>query len=386
MKILRIIPSMNPITGGPPQGIRQITPYLQNLGIETKIVSLDSQEDQFLINEKLDIDAIGPGYSKLNYSKRLKLYLENNILKYDAVFIHCIWLFHSYTTISAFNKLQKKNNTEMPKLYLIPHGMLDPWFQKSSSRKLKALRNEIYWRLFEKKVINSVDAILFTCQKELELARTTFSGYNPKSEINIGYGIIDPLSNFKENKDATPKSPYFLFLSRIHQKKGLDLLINAYEKCLKKTNLPNLVIAGPGEESEYGLKLKNHIKTSSILNSKIQFVGMLNGNKKWNSIINCEAFILTSHQENFGISVVEALSCGIPVIISNQVNIHEEINDNGAGIICELNVDSISESLLIFSKINNEQINNMKINARECFEKNFDVKQISMKLFQLLIN
>ena len=74
----------------------------------------------------------------------------------------------------------------------MPHGMLDPWFQRDKSRRVKAVRNWFYWWLVERGVVNAADALLFTCQQELELARTTFGGYRPKREMDVGYGIAEP--------------------------------------------------------------------------------------------------------------------------------------------------------------------------------------------------
>src|SRR5690606_7615204 len=142
---------------------------------------------------------------------------------------------------------RKKQGLSVPNVYVMPHGMLDPWFQRDKSRRIKALRNEIYWRLVEKKTVNKADGLLFTCQQELLLARETFKGYKPIQELNIGYGIQAPPVYIEQSMPpALADKPYWLFLSRIHPKKGVDLLIHAYEKlCLQNGSVPDLVIAGP---------------------------------------------------------------------------------------------------------------------------------------------
>ncbi|MFN3590544.1 MAG: glycosyltransferase, partial [Spirosomataceae bacterium] len=188
------------------------------------------------------------------------------------------------------------------------------WFQRAPSRRWKALRNEVYWALVERQVVNEADGLLFTCQQELELARTTFWGYRPKQEINVGYGILPPPACTEEITQAFQHPrPYFLFLSRIHEKKGVDILITAYQN-LRKENptlaIPDLVIAGPGLESTYGQKVQELVQDAYKEN--ISFVGMLSGDSKWGALYGCDAFVLPSHQENFGIAVVEALACGKP--------------------------------------------------------------------------
>src|SRR5690606_21760746 len=134
---------------------------------------------------------------------------------------------------------------------------------------------------------------------------------------------------------------YLLYLSRIHQKKGVDLLINAYAEIIKseehkkiKRDFPKLVIAGPGMDSNYGKDLKLLVEENNLGDS-IFFPGMLSGDAKWLAFYNADAFILPSHQENFGIAVVEALACKIPVLISNKVNIWRENEKEAAGFRSE---------------------------------------------------
>jgi glycosyltransferase involved in cell wall biosynthesis len=254
----------------------------------------------------------------------------------------------------------------------MPHGMLDPYFQNAPERKWKAFRNEILWRFTEKKCINAADAIFFTCQEEMRLASSTFKGYQPQKTINIGYGVQTPPENTIELKQAfEQKCPniqgkqYWLFLSRIHQKKGVDLLINAYNLIVSiNPNVPDLVIAGP-IESDYA---KQMIALSSN-NNKIHFPGMLQGAEKWGAFYNCEAYLLPSHQENFGIAIVEAMACQKPVVISNYINIWKEIEvGNGGWILNELNEVKILDILLEISNLSNPELIQKGLFAYETFE------------------
>jgi len=215
--------------------------------------------------------------------------------------------------------------------------MLDPYFQKAGSRKLKALRNEIYWKLLENKVINRANGILFTCEEELLLARTTFSNYRPQREINVGYGIQPPpayqpamCQAFAAKVPSWNGEPHLVFLSRIHPKKGVDLLIKAYLQLEEEVEkLPQLIIAGPGLDGEFGKEMQAMASPSP----NIYFPGMLSGDAKWGAFYTSEAFVLPSHQENFGIAVAEALACAKPVLISDKVNIWREIAQENAGIV-----------------------------------------------------
>ncbi|MDE3741484.1 glycosyltransferase [Maribacter polysaccharolyticus] len=336
MKILRIIPSMDPRQGGPCQGIRNAVPELQKLGVLNEIVCLDDPGSGYLGKDPFQIHALGKSKNPWNYNKALIPWLLAHFHRFDAVIIHGLWQYHSHATIKAILSFRKYSATS-PKVYVMPHGMLDPYFQKAKERRLKALRNVIYWKVFENKVVNEADGVLFTCEDELLLARTTFPNYKPKREVNVGYGIQPPpeyqptmREAFAEKVPQWNGKPYFIFLSRVHPKKGVDLLIKAYLQLEKDLgDIPQLIIAGPGLEQPYGAAMQELAADSS----NILFPGMLGGDAKWGAFYESEVFVLPSHQENFGIAVVEALACAKPVLISDKVNIWREIEKGNGGIV-----------------------------------------------------
>ncbi len=394
MKVLHIIPSMNPKFGGPSQGIRNYEYGLRGKNVERHIVCFDNIEDvKSWDNSTLIIHPLGESKNVWKYNKKFATWLTTNVENYDAIIINGLWLYHSYKTIQIINSLKKQEITT-PKVFIMPHGMLDPWFQKSPTRRLKALRNEIYWRIIEKQVINSADAILFTCAEELELAKQAFKGYNPKKTVNVGYGIAEPpiytpLMDIALKKEWTKfyEKNYWLFLSRINVKKGIDILIEAYKHLLLEVHsddVPDLVIIGPGIESDFGQSVLSLVNESISLQKKIHFVGMLKGDAKWGALYNCEAFILPSHQENFGIVIAEALACAKPVLISNKVNIWHEIKQSGSGLICEDNSSSILNMLKEFYDLNKEEKKAMSINARSAFETLFEVSKTADQLINAI--
>jgi len=386
---------MDPVTGGVSQGLRNSIPEWDKHGHSTQIVCLDSPDAEYLKEEILPILCLGPAKTPWQYSNKLHPWLIENLSDFDVVIVEGIWQYHSYAVFKVIREL-KALKVKFPKFYIMPHGMLDPYFQKAESRKLKALRNEIYWRLIESKCINSADALLFTCQEELLLARTTFKGYNPKNELNVGFGIPNIPSYTEEMKNAffrlshlNENEKYFLFLSRIHPKKGADILIKVYIDLIKHSNLPlnewpSLIIAGPGLETEYGKDLIKLV-VNNQLEKKIIFTGMLSNDSKWGAFYDAEAYILCSHQENFGISVVESLACSKPVIISNKINIWREIDASAAGIICDDNEASLKLALLKWFELNNEQKNEMGKNALESYTKYFHVKSACEKMIESIL-
>jgi hypothetical protein len=195
LKILHIIASANPKSGGPIQGIRNYESEIINYISERHVVCFEEREEIALWDfpNSLKIVALGKSKTRWQFNAQYVAFLKKEAHQYNIIIVNGLWSYHSYATIKAISWL-KKNEPELkqPKVFIMPHGMLDPWFQKDKSRRWKAFRNYIYWYLIEKNVVNSADGLLFTCEEELLLARTTFSGYNPKKEHNIGYGIEAP--------------------------------------------------------------------------------------------------------------------------------------------------------------------------------------------------
>lgn len=389
MKVLRVISTMNPTSGGPCQGIRNSIPELEKLGVHNEVVCLDVPEADFIGLDNLTIHAIGEGKGPWFYHKALLPWLLANLSRFDVVIIHGLWLYSSYAVRVAMRRIESNHKRKaIPKVFVMPHGMLDPWFQRAKGRKLRAVRNFLYWKLIESAVVNNADGILFTSEEELRLARQPFRPYNPKREWNVGYGIVPPPAYrpamqraFKEVCPEVGDEPYLLFLSRIDIKKGVDLLISAYLSLKKEGyELPTLVVAGPGKDSPYGTEVQ---KLASE-DKNVLFPGMLTGDAKWGAFYGCEAFILPSHQENFGIAVVEALACSKPVLISNQVNIWGEIVKEGGGLARLDTVDGVKDLLISwtnFSAIEKLEITNK---ARKIYEKHFTIEQAAERLVAVL--
>lgn len=387
IKILRVISSMHPSNGGPCQGIRNAIPYFQKTGITTEVVCMDDENSDYSITDNFIIYKVGNGKTSYQHQPELLKWLKNNILNYDFVIVHGLWQYHNYAVQKTI-KLQKQQNLKTPKVIIMPHGMLDPYFQKATDRKWKALRNELVWTLIEKNCINQADAVFYTCEEEMRLAATTFKSYSPKKTFNVGYGIQKPPENKESLKEDFYKmypeiknKKYLLFLSRIHEKKGVDLLINAYNELFQKNkDLPDLVIAGP-TASEYAQQMI--VLASS--NPKIHFSGMLTGNAKWGAFYNCEAYLLPSHQENFGIAIVEAMACKKPVLITNNVNIWSEIYEGGGGWIINLEEkNALKNTLLEIINQSEVELRDKGVNAFKTYQNKFHIETCAKKFIETL--
>jgi glycosyltransferase involved in cell wall biosynthesis len=400
MKILHITSQMDPEKGGISQGIRTMIEGLNKLGAHSEVVTLDQPGAAFFKDEVIIIHTPGAGKGPWFYNAKLGQWLKANMDRFNAVIIHGLWLYHGYAAWKAVRLLNNHSNRlknkkkDAPTLFVMPHGMLDPYFQLAEGRKLKAIRNRAYWKLIEGKIINQADGLLFTCEMEKQLARKPFSPYQPKRENVVGLGVAEPPAFISEMHKAflekcteLGNNSYFLFLSRIHEKKGVDLLINAYKKIIEQypgKNIPKLVIAGPGLETLYGDKIQKLILESPELMASVFFPGMLKGNAKWGAFYGCSAFVLPSHQENFGVAVVEAMACSKAVLISNQINICSEIETHNAGIVAEDTPEGTRSLLEKWEQLTSDEKQVMGLQARDCFEKKFAMVPAAKRLLNAL--
>lgn len=389
MKVLRITLSLDPVQGGVAQAVRCTVPRLREANADCEVVTLDSPDASFIKGDAFKVYALGPASSPWRYSAALLPWLMDNLPSYDAVIIDGLWTYCSHATLKAVKELRAAGKVRVPRLYVMPHGMLDPYFQRDPGRRLKAIRNWFYWKALESSVVNEADGILFTCEQELLLAREPFKPYHPKKEYNVGLGIEEPplrsedmFGSFMTSCPQLKGSPYFLFISRIHEKKGVDILVKAYAKT-RRDNSPKLVIAGPGIETPYGQEVSREVKALGLEN-EIFFPGMLQGSAKWGAFYGCVAFCLPSHQENFGIAVVEALACSRPVLISDQVNIWREIQERGGGLVSADNADAYAKSFEQWYALTAQQRSDMTHGARAAFENHFSIVPASKKLAEVL--
>jgi glycosyltransferase involved in cell wall biosynthesis len=385
MKLLNVISSMNPCNGGPSEAIRSLSPHLSRLGNVVETVCFDDPSSDYLAKDIVKIHALGAGLSSWCYSPALQPWLAENLPRFDAVILNGLWQFPGF----SLSRISVRPG--MPSYFIFPHGMLDPWFQRAKSRRVKALRNWFYWRLIESKVIRGAEALFFTCSEEMRLAQETFSPYEPKRQISVGFGVSEPpiyedsmTEAFERKCPEVSGRPYFLFLGRIHPKKGLDILIQAYAASYQtNSNIqrkpPCLVIAGPGLETDYGRNMMDLAK-KACPDNQVFWPGMLTGNAKWGAVYNTEAFVLTSHQENFGIAVAEALACKTPVLISNKVNIWREIEQDRAGLVEDDTLAGARELFRRWESLSFGDRQTMKNSARFSHTNRFGIAQIAGRL------
>jgi glycosyltransferase involved in cell wall biosynthesis len=280
--------------------------------------------------------------------------------------VNGIWQYHSVATWRALRDLK------IP-YFVFTHGMLDPWFK--SKYPMKHLKKILYWYCAEKKVLRDARAVLFTSEDERRLARMSFKPYDVTEEV-VAYGTSSPPD------DAHRLKEILLFLSRIHEKKGCDLLIEAFANVAYLDPTLHLVIAGP-DRSGLSVDLRNRAQCLGI-EKRVSWPGMIRGDMKWGAFHASQAFILPSHQENFGIAVAEALACGKPVLISDKVNIWREIEARDAGFVASDTIDGTEKNIRRFFSLNETERDKMGTCARELFCSRFTVDAMALDLIRVL--
>lgn len=380
MKFLRVIATLDPRHGGPAAGLRAITPELATLGHETTFACLDAPERAENFRMQAHIEALGPARGGYAYSPKLGPWLRRNAERFDAVFVHGLWQHHGRVVHAALA------GTPVP-YFVFPHGMLDPWFRRTYP--LKHVKKWIYWQLCERRVLRDAAAVFFTCDEERRLARASFRPYTCNERV-IAYGTAgpadEPAAQIASWRAAVPElggRPFWLFLGRIHPKKGVDLLLRAYGEHAASVagSPPALVIAGPSADAAYRASLER-IAATLPAGCRVIWPGMLEGSCKWGALRSAEVFILPSHQENFGLAVVEALAVGTPVLISRKVNIWEEIESEGAGLVDTDDLAGTVRLLVRWQALSFADRTLMSRAASNLFTQRYEIGRVARSLVQ----
>jgi len=391
MKILRIIISLDPAGGGPGEGVRRLTDALSRVGHTQEIVVLDDPEASFLKDFPGTIHALGKSgrrlpqgsgkiWERYGFTAGAVKWVKENRDRYDAVIVSGLW---NYGTVLGRLGL---SGYKKPVLVFI-HGMLAPWLREFNS-PIKHWSKQLMWLANEGVLLNRADRVLFTSEEEKISARGQFWPYNINERV-ISYGTDDApkpseyFENIFRDKISELKDrKFFLFLSRIYPKKGCDLLIDSFAKIANENPDIDLVMAGP-DQIGWTKELKSQALNLGVSN-RIHWPGMLTGDLKWGAYHSCEAFVLPSHHENFGIVVAEAMSCGKPLLISNKINIWRETEEDGASIVEDdtaIGTDNLFKKYLAMS---DDDKLLMGSNARNSFLKRFHIDNVVNDLVCLI--
>jgi len=377
MKLVHVLPTLNPASGGPTEYVRQVVPAVMAAGHHVEALTLDRPQAPWLSGLPFPVHAMGPSWGKYGYTPRLVPWLRENAGRYDVVIIHGMWQYHCF---GAWRALRHR----VPYV-VFTHGMLAPWFKRTY--RLKHLKKWLYWPWADYRVLRDARAVLFTSEEERRAARQSFWMYRCNDRV-ISYGTAAPAGDVAEQEHSFyahfPElrgKRLVLFMSRLHHIKGCDLLIEAFARVLRGCPDWHLVMAGP---DQLGWQNDLRAQADSLgIGDRVTWAGMLTGDIKWGAYRAAAVFALPSHHENFGIVVAEALACGLPVLISNGVNIWREVQDDGAGLVANDDLEGVCSLLQSWLDMSSEQKERMRQQARRCFAERFEIGRAAAALIEM---
>ena len=384
MRQLHLIHSLRPEVGGPSEVIRQLAPPMKRMGHELDVISLDEPSLVSLEVKGAQVRCF-PGWPRqYGYSRALPAWMDKHTADYDAIIVHGLWQFIGLATHRAAVM------AGVP-YYVFPHGMLAPWFKHRYP--LKHLKKALYWKAVEGAVLRDAKAVLFTSVEEREQAHGTFSPYHCREQI-APIGTTGPTEDPSVCREAFLKQfpalrgrRLILFLGRLHEKKGCDLLIRAFGGLVRsvgdRMNDCDLVFAGLPSSEAYGRMLKA-MATEYCPENRVHWLGMVRDTVKWGAYFSSDVFVLCSHQENFGVAVAESLACGLPVLISKEVNIWREIESDDAGFCDGDSARGCHELLRRWLELPEGGKAQMRAAAKRCFEQRYEAGRAARLLVEAL--
>jgi len=379
--------TLDPSVGGVTAAVLALSRGLARRGHKIDIVVLDDPSAVVAdavrgptpAADELDlrVHALGSGQTSYRYSRALWPWLRQHGGDYDRVIVNGIW---QYLSFAAWRRYA---GSSIP-YYVFPHGMLDPWFKETFP--LKHLKKWLYWPWAEYRVLRDAAGVIFTSEEERFQARKSFWLYRCREKVSPLGVEAPPISSnakseFLSRYPQLQNSRNFLFLGRLHPKKGCDILLEAFARFRSNDSI-SLILAGP-DQVGWGSDLRRQV-THLNLTNRVVFTGMLEGSMKQGAFANAEAFVLPSHQENFGISVVEALAVSVPVLISNRVNIWREIEADRAGYVESDDLAGTTRLLQRWIDTAPAEREMIRQNARRCFEQRFEINRAVDSLLQIL--
>lgn len=333
MKVLHVIPSLATSYGGPSLALINIKKALEMEGIKVSIVTtIDKGElaQEFSGSIHLFKKKFLKSYF---YSSDLRDWVRKNLSKYDLIHIHSLFSYPS--TIAAYYARKYK----VP-FIIRPFGTLD-----RESMRHHSLRKILHFAFFDRENLNQASLIHCTSHSEQE----EFQRFHlkVKSQV-IPLGIIpEEYSTSRKDLESCYGIPegkkVILFLSRIHPRKGLNLLMEALQ-ILRGVRDDFIVLIAGSSQNHYMDKLKRMAKQKS-LDKFIIWLGEVSGKKKMEVLHGSDLFVLPSYRESFGLVVIEAMASGLPVVISDRVAIHEVIKNAMAGRVVFLSPIEIKEAI-----------------------------------------
>jgi glycosyltransferase involved in cell wall biosynthesis len=342
MRILHVIADLARERGGPAEACVQLARGLAELGHQVEVLATDRGESEggtpwwkeIVDGTRLDIRLYPLQFPRFfATSFPLARALAKAVPAADVVHLHSLYLFHDLVTGLHCRRFG------IP--YIVrPHGTLDPYIHRRHRGRKLAVEF-----LFQNRVLERAAAIHYTTEEEMRLAAPharNAKGFVVPIGLDLDFYAPRPPEAFRARWREIGNRRIVLFLGRLHPKKGLDILAQAFADVARGRDDLHLVIAGPDD----GARAPTEALLAKLgATGRVTFTGMLRGEEKLAAFGAADVFVLPSRSENFGIAVVEAMVCGLPVVVSDCVNIWREVVDAGAAVAVPCDPSALARAL-----------------------------------------
>lgn len=370
MKILHVIPSMGAVHGGPPQAVLAICRAQAELGANITLVTTDDNGAN-----RLDVPLEQPieqdGYRTIYFRRTLRAYtfsrpltrwLIDHIADYDFVHAHAV--FRYPPLLAAFlASIRRVPYT------VTPHGLLLSWGVEARNTRMK----RISYLLIEKRLLNNSAFIHVTSARESQELQN-LGVQVPIQVVYFGLGARSAeqirVERIRQIYQDVNGRIILLFIGRFHPIKGFDVLLPAFARATQTNDDLVLALAGRGAP-EYEKWMRDEIARLGI-SDRVMWLGFLDEEAKWHALVGSDIVVLPSHSESFGMTAIEGLAAGKPVIVSDRVAIHDVIDQAGAGAVVPCQVELLAEAIDRLAKDDNlrREMGSQGVNVvREKFNK-----------------
>ncbi len=390
-KILHVAPAFYPAisVGGPIFSVIHFSKALKQNSCEIEIVAttlgLDSEKRKKIVFGKKHNSVLGYpiiyfpyyGYKHFTFSPGSFFWLLKNVKNYDVIILNGVWNFPFFASAVAcwFHNVP---------YFVMPHGNLYKETVELKSSWIKKLLLNV----FVKSMLKKAKRVLFTTYDELnkvsDFVKIKMNAYViPNIVDSEKFTNLPKYGLFRKRFNIPEDALIIIHYGRISKKKGINFIVESLPKIKEK--FPNVLLAVVGGDEEGYKKEIEYLAGVNKVTDNITFTGILNPDEGLEALVDSDIFVLPSLSENFGMAVVEAMLCGLPTIISDNVGIAKDVIKAKAGIVIPLETNNKPLINAIETLLNDKSLRlNIGKAGRQFAIDQYDIPAVSVYIKELL--